>query len=144
MSIDPVLNLGISTVPHHLPESQVPRPICTTSHFRSGLFPQRPIFTTGISSGGSRYGHFEYQVMPFGLTNAPASFQHFINDTIRDLLDVFCTAFLDDILKYSDTLEDNKKHVRQTGVRPRRGRISGAWGRHSCARRVPSHCRLRR
>ena len=30
----------------------------------------------------TRYGHFEYQVMPFGLTNAPASFQHFINDTI--------------------------------------------------------------
>ena len=60
----------------------------------------------------TRYGHFEYQVMPFGLTNAPASFQHFINDTIRDLLDVFCTAFLDDILIYSDTLEENKKHTR--------------------------------
>ena len=36
-----------------------------------------------------RYGHFEYQVMPFGLRNAPSSFQHFINDTIRDFLDVF-------------------------------------------------------
>jgi len=30
----------------------------------------------------TRYGHFEYNVMPFGLTNAPASFQHFINDTL--------------------------------------------------------------
>ena len=61
----------------------------------------------------TRYGHFEYQVMPFGLTNAPGSFQHFINDTLRDFLDVFCTAYLDDILIYSDTLEDNKKQVRQ-------------------------------
>ena len=60
----------------------------------------------------TRYGHFEYQVMPFGLANAPASFQHFINDTIRDLLDVFCMAFLDDILIYSETLEENKKHTR--------------------------------
>jgi len=60
----------------------------------------------------TRYGHFEYQVMPFGLANAPASFQHFINDTIRDMLNVFCTAFLDDILIYSGTLEENKKHTR--------------------------------
>ena len=50
--------------------------------------------------------------MPFGLTNAPGSFQHFINDTIRDFLDIFCTAFLDDILIYSSTLKENKEHVR--------------------------------
>ena len=50
--------------------------------------------------------------MPFGLTNAPGRFQHFINDTIRDFLDVFCTAFLDDILIYSSTLKENKEHVR--------------------------------
>ena len=60
----------------------------------------------------TRYGHFEYQVMLFGLTNAPGSFQHFINDTIRDFLDVFCTAFLDDILICSSTLKENKEHVR--------------------------------
>ena len=51
--------------------------------------------------------------MPFGLTNAPATFQHFINDTLREFLDVFCTAYLDDILIYSDTLEEHKIHVRK-------------------------------
>jgi transposase InsO family protein len=61
----------------------------------------------------TRYGLFEYTVMPFGLTNAPATFQHFINDTLREYLDVFCTAYLDDILIYSDTLEEHKGHVRQ-------------------------------
>jgi hypothetical protein len=61
----------------------------------------------------TRYGHFEYNVMPFGLTNAPASFQHFINDTLRNFLDVFCTAYLDDILIYSDSLAEHKVHVRQ-------------------------------
>ena len=60
----------------------------------------------------TRYGHFEYQVLPFGLTKDPCSFQHFINDTIQDFLDVFCTAFLDNILIYSSTLEENKEHVR--------------------------------
>jgi hypothetical protein len=51
--------------------------------------------------------------MPFGLTNAPASFQHFINDALRPFLDRFATAYLDDILIYSETLEEHKDHVRQ-------------------------------
>ena len=59
------------------------------------------------------YGHFEYIVMPFGLTNAPASFQPFINNTLREFLDVFCTAYLDDILIYSDTLEEHIEHLRK-------------------------------
>ena len=51
--------------------------------------------------------------MPFGLTNAPASFQYFINDTLREFLDIFCTAYLDDILIYSYTLEEHQEHVRK-------------------------------
>jgi Reverse transcriptase (RNA-dependent DNA polymerase)/RNase H-like domain found in reverse transcriptase/Integrase zinc binding domain/Chromo (CHRromatin Organisation MOdifier) domain/Integrase core domain/Retroviral aspartyl protease len=60
-----------------------------------------------------RYGHFEYCVMPFGLTNAPASFQSLMNHTLHDMLDKTCVAFLDDILIYSNTLEEHKKHVKQ-------------------------------
>ena len=59
----------------------------------------------------TRFGLFEYLVMPFGLTNAPASFQALINDLLREYLDVFCTAYLDDILIYSENLEDHKRHV---------------------------------
>jgi hypothetical protein len=33
--------------------------------------------------------------MPFGLTNGPASFQHYVNDALREYLDIFCTAYLD-------------------------------------------------
>jgi hypothetical protein len=57
------------------------------------------------------YGLFESLVIPFGLTNAPASFQHFINDVLRPYLDVFVTAYLDDILIYSDNLKQYKKHI---------------------------------
>ncbi|KAI0992503.1 hypothetical protein K3495_g15682, partial [Podosphaera aphanis] len=71
----------------------------------------------------TRYGHFEYTVMPFGLTNAPATFQHFINDCIRDYLDIFCTAYLDDILIYSDTLEEHIAHVNQVLEALRKNRI---------------------
>lgn len=61
----------------------------------------------------TRYGLFEYLVMPFGLTNGPASFQHYINDALREYLDIFCTAYLDDILIYSNSLKEHKHHVRQ-------------------------------
>jgi hypothetical protein len=57
------------------------------------------------------YSLFESLVMPFGLTNAPTSFQHFINDVLWPYLDVFVTAYLDDILIYSDNLVDRWKHV---------------------------------
>jgi hypothetical protein len=61
----------------------------------------------------TRYGHFEYLVMPFGLTNAPASFQHFINDTLREFLDDFVNAYIDDILIYSESYEENVSHTRK-------------------------------
>ena len=67
----------------------------------------------------TRYGHFEYLVMPFGLANAPASFQGLINDTLRPFLDRFATAYLDDIMIYSNTLEEHKDHVRQVLARLR-------------------------
>ena len=60
----------------------------------------------------TRYGLFESLVLPFGLCNGPASFQAYINDTLREYLDIFCTAYLDDILIYSDSLEEHQGHVR--------------------------------
>jgi len=49
--------------------------------------------------------------MLFGLANAPSSFQHFINNTLRPYLDVFYTAYINDILVYSNNLAKYKKHV---------------------------------
>ncbi|KHJ31814.1 hypothetical protein EV44_g1960 [Erysiphe necator] len=71
------------------------------------------------SAFNTRYGQFEYLVMPFGLCNAPSSFQSLINDTIHDYLDVFATAYLDDILIYSESLDDHIPHVRKVLQRMR-------------------------
>ena len=61
----------------------------------------------------TRYGHFEYLVMPFGLCNALATFQSYINDALNEFLDIFCVAYLDGVLIYTDgTLEDHIRHVR--------------------------------
>ena len=61
-----------------------------------------------------RYDHFEYLIMPFDLCNASATFQFYINDALREFLDEFCIAYLDDVLIYTDdSLEDHINHVRQ-------------------------------
>jgi hypothetical protein len=51
--------------------------------------------------------------MPFGVCNAPASFQSYINAALREYLDDFCIAYMDDILVYTNgTLEEHIQHVR--------------------------------
>ena len=49
--------------------------------------------------------------MPFGLTNAPAAFQCLMNNVFLDLLDICVLIYLDDILIYSDTLEEHRRHI---------------------------------
>ena len=61
----------------------------------------------------TRYGTFQWKVMPFGLTNAPACFQRLINTALKGYIDVFCTAYLDDIIIFSEDEEEHVEHVRK-------------------------------
>jgi hypothetical protein len=58
-----------------------------------------------------RYGLFEYTVISFGLYNIPGIFQYYINDTFYEFLDKFLIIYLDDILIFSDTLEEYKRYI---------------------------------
>ena len=51
---------------------------------------------------------FEYQVCPRGPTNAPAMFQHFMNDILREHVDMTTFDILDDVIIYS---KDPTHHV---------------------------------
>ena len=51
--------------------------------------------------------------MYYGLMNAPASFQYFMNEVFKDILDVCVVVYLDDILIYSDNPDKHLKHVRE-------------------------------
>lgn len=46
-------------------------------------------------------GLFEWLRMPFGLTNAPATFQRYIDHTLRPIIGKKCAAFFDDVLVYT-------------------------------------------
>ena len=52
-------------------------------------------------------------VMPFGLTNAPTTFQSLIQDTLYDILDIYCVIYLDDILVFSHPGQDHDNMVKQ-------------------------------
>jgi hypothetical protein len=64
-----------------------------------------------LTSFKTPFGQFQYRVMPFGLKTAPAYFQHFINMVLGPYLNLFCFAYLDDIIVYSNTPEEHEKNT---------------------------------
>jgi hypothetical protein len=59
----------------------------------------------------TRYGLYEYTVISFGQTNAPAYFMYLMNMAFMEYLDKFVVVFIDDILIFSKTEEEHKKHL---------------------------------
>jgi hypothetical protein len=60
----------------------------------------------------TRFGLYEWLVTPFGMANAPSTFQRYINWTLRKYIDNFCSAYLDDVLIYTDGTR--KEHQQNT------------------------------
>jgi hypothetical protein len=64
-----------------------------------------------MSAFRTRFSHYEYTVVLFGLVNAPAAFQGHINNVLCEHLDQFRIAYLDDIVVYSNLLEEHREQV---------------------------------
>jgi hypothetical protein len=71
-----------------------------------------------IATGGERktafcmcYGHYKYITVLFGLVNAPEAFQSHINTVLCKHLDEYCMAYLDNIVVYSNLLEEHREHI---------------------------------
>ena len=67
----------------------------------------------------TRYGSYEFLVMPLGLTNAPTTFCNLMNDVLFDYLDAFVVVYLDDIVVYSQTINEHEMHLRKVFQRLR-------------------------
>jgi hypothetical protein len=61
----------------------------------------------------TRYSAYKCKVLLFGLTNGPATYQRYINDVLFNYLDIFCTAYLDNILIYSNNKLEHQEHVKK-------------------------------
>jgi hypothetical protein len=60
----------------------------------------------------TRYRTYKYQVLLFGLMNSLAIYQRYINKVLFDYLDDFCTAYLNNILIYSDNVLEHKHYIK--------------------------------
>ena len=67
----------------------------------------------------TRYEHFEYQIMLFELTNASITFQIYINKMLRELVDVICVIYLNNILIFNKDSTKYRHYVQKVFERLR-------------------------
>jgi hypothetical protein len=60
----------------------------------------------------TRYDFFEYIIILFGFTNAPTIFQAYINEILKDFLNIIYVVYMDNICIYSSKFEEHADHVR--------------------------------
>ena len=65
-------------------------------------------------------GQFQRKVMPFGLTNGPASFTLLMNLALDGLTCTYCLVYLDDIMVWSDIVDEHLSRLPQVFDRIRK------------------------
>jgi hypothetical protein len=61
--------------------------------------------------------------MAFGLTNALATFYTFMNDIFRKWFDDFVVIYIDNILVYSNSMEEHVEHLQKVFQRLRENKL---------------------
>lgn len=57
------------------------------------------------------HNKFHFKRMPFGLKNAPSIFQRCVNDILHEFIGKFAYVYIDDVLIFSNTVEEHIEHV---------------------------------
>jgi transposase InsO family protein len=56
-------------------------------------------------------GHYNFVRLPYGLSNSPSSFQRLMDCVLRDLVGLECYVFIDDVIIFSDTIEEHASRL---------------------------------
>ena len=64
-------------------------------------------------------GHYEFLRMPMGLKNSPSTFQRVMDNVLRDLQNVVCLVYLDDIIVFSTSLQEHMVNLEKVFQRLR-------------------------
>ena len=116
-------NLNAVTIPDNFVLPRIDRlklrihgKVFSTIDLKDG-FMQIPIAEEDIPKTAmyTPWGLYEYLRMPFGLRNAPPTFQRFMNMVLHRVEHQFC--YIDDIIVFSETLEDHKIHLGEVFAR---------------------------
>ena len=57
------------------------------------------------------FGLYEWLVMSQGLCNGPASQQRYISHILHEYIGIICSVYLDDIVIYSNSVEEHKRNL---------------------------------
>jgi len=80
----------------------------TDSFFQTRVHPD-DIHKTAVSTP---FGTYEWCVMPMGLRNSPAIHQRRVTSVLRPFIGKICHIYLDDIVIWSDTVEEHIANVK--------------------------------
>ena len=69
-------------------------------------------------------GHYEFKRMPFGLKNAPSTFQRLVDNILRENVSKKeCMVYMDDIIVFSNGLEEHIKNLRSVLLKLKQARL---------------------
>ena len=113
--------LNDNTVPDHYPLPRVEAILSdcakgsvwakidmTNSFFQTRVHPEDVKFTAVMTP----FGLYEWVVMPMGCRNAPATHQRRMNQALRKYIGRICHVYLDDIVIWSNSIEEHRSNVR--------------------------------
>ena len=57
-------------------------------------------------------GQYQFKVMPFRLNNVLVTFQRLMNKVLRQYIEKFVQVYFDDVIIYSNNLDEHKRHIK--------------------------------